>query len=130
MYHHRVIYLTQIGDKFQMFYRSSGLAGHDSTGNILPCYTLKTTYRSLGDEFGGMCHGWITKVYKKGHFVNYYSKDMEKFPLEMQKYFVEIGKYDFTETILEQDNPITINEFVADYIKSGNDWVDWGTYET
>ena len=129
LYHERIIYLTQIGDKFQMFYRSSGRAGHNSKGNVLPCYTLKLTLRSMGDEFGSMSYGWIPKVYKEQYFKPYFSKDMERFPLEMQKYFKELQNFDFSDTILEEDSPVIINAFVANYIKSDDDWYDWKSDE-
>ena len=137
LYHQRVIYLTQIGDKFQMFYRSSGLAGHNSEGNILPHYFLKETKEWeawLGDPQGGMPFMWLPKIYfqKDAGYIAYYSKVESHFPKEMQKYMNEIRKYnqevkpdDLPKMIME-DSPFVINDFCREYIKSIDDWMQWG----
>lgn len=135
LYHERIIYLTQIGTKFQMFYRSSGRAGHNSQGNILPCYLLKevSSYSSwMGDEFGSMPFMWIPKVYMKNdNFIPYRTKVENTFPEEMQKYFAKIKEFNkTTETnVIFEDQPKPINNFIRDYITDRNLWYDWGTDE-
>ena len=128
-YYERIIYLTQIDDKYQMFYRSSGENDPSSKNAILPCYLLKEVDGEwMGDEFNDMPYGWIPKTYKaKNGFIPYWSKDENSFPEEMKQYMNAIREYDGKGTFLieMEEEPKVINDFCRYYIKSDIDWKVW-----
>ena len=128
LYHERIIYLCQIGDKYQLFYRSSGLAGHDSKGMILPHLLLKDTQHVSPDGLGFfMNFGWIVKYYRfNGSLVEYRSKHISEFPKSMHPYLKELENTDLDELkVQEQPDPKEINRFCQKYIKTEDDYVDW-----
>ena len=129
LYYERIIYLTQIDDKFQMFYRSSGENDPNSVGSIIPCYLLKVVDGEwMGDEFGDMPYGWIPKVYKVNYgFRPYWNKEENTFPDEMKQYMNAIRDYDGKGTFLVEleNEPKVINEFCRGYIESEDDWKEW-----
>lgn len=129
-YHQRIIYLTEIEGKFQLFYRSSGLAGHDSKGMILPHMLLKAERDVSPDGLGGwMSFGWIPKFYVyKGRFQEYHGKTLNYFPEVMYPYMDFLKEVDVSGAELEPD-PRVINNFCVDYIKSQEDYLDWKSLE-
>lgn len=124
LYWERIIYLVQIDNKYTLFYRSSGLAGYDSKGTILPCYLLKTDKSSIGDPGGYMVHGWIPKVYLyNGEWESYHSKDIAAFPKEIQQLSNELQHVDVSAAT-ECKNPKEINEAINEIIGDG-EFFDW-----
>lgn len=129
-YHQRIIYLTEIENKFQLFYRSSGLAGHGSRGMILPHMLLKANKDTSPDGLGPwMSFGWIPKYFVyKGRFQEYRSKRMDEFPSVMHPYMDFLQEVDVTGAEVEID-PRVINNFCVDYITGQEDYLDWKDLE-
>jgi len=129
-YCERIIYLVGIGDKYQLFYRSSGLAGQDSKGMILPHLRLKVTskYDVSPDGLGfGNVSGWIPKAFIcGGHIDTYRSKVMDSFPESMFVYMDELSRVVIPSDIEEILDAKEINLFCSEYISSISDYVDWG----
>ena len=91
----REIYLLKIEDKFLMVYKSSGLAGHDSKGTVLP-------FLYVDDGKGFEALGWIVKAYMYGgQGRRYYSKELYTFPDETAKVLQQLTD-DLASTVLEQ----------------------------
>ena len=128
LYHERIIFLTQIGEHYQLFYKSSGLAGHGSRGKVLPHLLLKTSEGETPDGIGGwMPAGWITKAFIQDGFIREYrSKERDAFPLQMHPYLDILENLDLDNYDIEmQDNPTEINRYASAYITSIYDYVDW-----
>ena len=125
-YHQRIIFLTKIGEKYQLFYRSSGLAGYGSKGMVLPHLLLKANKDSSPDGLGQwMSFGWIVKYYVYGgRYAEYRYKNRSEFPKEMHPYLDELEAMDTTGAEVEPD-PRVINNYCIDYIKGIEDYVDW-----
>jgi len=122
-YHQRIIFFVKIFGKYQLFYRSSGLAGHNSKGEILPTYLLKTFSQCIGDEFNEMPYGWLPKIFKFNHWRSYYTKDPKYFLDEMQKYFNILKEVNMEHE--EENDPVKINDFIKRYVKDDDDFLDW-----
>ena len=124
-YYERIVFLTKIFDKYQIFYRSSGLAGFGTKGEVFPILLLKDNYGTSPDGFGEYnAVGWLPKLYfYKGKFQEYRYKRRNEFPTVMHKYL------DFLEGIKtypkSTSNPKIINEYCKKFIKSKEDYVDW-----
>ena len=127
-YHQRVVFLTQIGDKYQLFYKSTGLAGHGSKGMVLPHLLLKDSSVSSPDGIGDdMLYGWIPKAYKEnGKLVEYYQKVRGVFPKAMWPIMDLLEKLDEKMLDVEDcDEPKEINAYCREYIKTAEDYYDW-----
>ena len=125
-YKHRIVYLTQLGDKFQLFYRSSGLAGYSTKGEVFPILRLKDNIEMSPDGFGRWnSFGWLPKLYVyNGHFQEYRYKRIEEFPENMHPYMKQLEETDDSDAILEPD-PRVINKVCNKYIINKMDYVDW-----
>ena len=130
LYHERIVYLTKINDKYQLFYKSSGLAGYDSKGMVMPICRLKDTVETSPDGLGGWnSFGWLPKSYiYKGRFVAYRSKHRSEFPSNMHPFLDTLEEVDTSKAELQPD-PREINAECAPYINSKEDYVDWGVDE-
>ena len=124
LYHERVIFLTRIDNHYQLFYRSSGLAGHNSKGLVFPILRLKDNDTSP-DGFGKYdAFGWLPKLFVyRGKFQKYRSKIRSEFPENMHAYLDELEKYD--KMPKEENDPSVINKVCNKYIKNKNDYKDW-----
>lgn len=111
-YYGRLIFIAEIDNRPFIGYRSSGLAGHDSKGVVLPTYFLKDkdgpTY---GDEFNNMVVGWLPKICMVNHTpVPYYSKTITSFPMLLQPILVEL-----TEQLKDVTAEAEISLEIKDY---------------
>ena len=90
-----------------MVYKSSGLAGHDSKGTVLP-------FLYIDDGEGFEILGWIVKAYMYGEQGRrYYSKELDTFPDETAKVLQQLTD-DLSSTVLEQpDYPKTLQDLKA-----------------
>jgi len=126
-YHQRLVFLTKIEDKYQMFYKSAGLNDGNSKGSVFPILRLKEKEGHSPDGFGQWNSiGWLPKLYlHDDRFVEYRYKIRREFPESMYPYMDEL------ESIIENDDmetaihPRTINSFVGDYIRTKEDYFDW-----
>jgi hypothetical protein len=124
-YYERIVFLTKLSGKYQIFYRSSGLAGFGTKGEVFPILLLKDDYATSPDGFGKWNPiGWLPKLYFfEGMFQEYRYKKREEFPSNMHKYL------DFLEGIKtypkSTNDPKIINEYCKKFIKSKEDYVDW-----
>lgn len=125
-YHRRIIFLTKIGDKYQLFYKSSGRAGYGTKGEVFPHLLLKASEDVSPDGFGQwMNFGWIVKCYLyHGDFQEYRYKRRNEFPDAMHSYLDDLEEEDTSAAGVETD-PRVINDFCANYIKGKEDYVDW-----
>lgn len=128
-YHQRIIFLTKIGEKYQLFYKSSGLAGYGTKGEVFPHLLLKASGEVSPDGFGEwMRFGWIVKYYLyHGYFREYRYKQRNEFPDVMQSFLDDLEEVDTSGAEIEPD-PRIINDFCADYIKGKEDYVEWGIH--
>ena len=126
LYHHRIIYLTKISEKYQLFYRSSGRAGYNSEGMVFPHLLLKEGSETSPDGFGAWNSvGWIPKCFMyDGRFAEYRYKLRHEFPENMHDYLDYLENYE-SEDITEEPNPKEINDFCRQFIKSKQDYIDW-----
>jgi hypothetical protein len=137
-YWDRELYLLKFStvylkDKYLMVYKSSGLAGHNSEGNLVPFYFLKDTEP---ENVFDMCLGWIRKeMYFKQEIRPIYSKDPEDFPDLISKLLIQLRE-DFKDSNLPQPDDEfykeideskyvkSINNQFKQYIKSSEDLLD------
>ena len=126
LYHERIVFLTKLGDKYQLFYKSSGLAGYDSKGMVMPICRLKDTVETSPDGLGEwMSFGWLPKSYVyNGRFQAYRSKQRNEFPEHMHPYLDILENIDTSGAELQPD-PREINAYCAQYIDTYKDYVDW-----
>ena len=127
-YHQRVMFLTEIEGKYQLFYRSSGLAGYGTKGEVFPHLLLKDNNSSSPDGLGDwMSFGWIVKYYKyDGRLQEYTRKNRNEFPSNMHIYLDYLEEQDPTlYDITVEGDPRVINKFCQQYIKTKDDYVDW-----
>ena len=131
-YHHRIIFLTKIKGKYQLFYKSSGRAGHGSKDMVFPHLLLKANKEFSPDGLGEwMSVGWIVKYFKyDGRLLAYRHKRLNEFPTVMHSYMKELEDLDLTEldVTVESDSKI-INDFCQQYIHSKENYVDWKELE-
>ena len=127
-YHFRVIYLTRVDGKYQIFYKSAGLNDSNSEGMVMPILRLKVEgyLGSSPDGLGeGNTFGWMPKAYMyNSMFIAYRAKQFCEFPTNMHAYMKLLADTD-TSGIEEQPDPREINKYIADYIKDKGDYVDW-----
>jgi len=125
-YHQRVVFLTEIDGKFQLFYKSSGLAGYDSVGMVFPILRLKDTAETSPDGLGNwMSFGWLPKYYIfDGRVQEYRYKMRREFPENMHPFLDELEAMEIPEIELQPD-PRIINAVCNEYIDSIEDYVDW-----
>ena len=130
-YHQRIIFLTEINNKFQLFYKSSGLAGHGSKGMVMPHMLLKANKDSSPDGLGEwMSFGWIPKYFiYNGRFQEYRAKARSEFPSVMHPFMDHLETVDTSKAELEPD-PRVINNFCIDYITEQGDYLDWKECES
>lgn len=113
-YNQRLMIVTVIEKRYQIFYRSSGLAGYDSKGEVLPAGFVNER-RTFS-----MVYGWIPKYYyKKSKFqdqdilkeVAYRTKRPEDFPEEIREYMLRLKAMDL-EVLVEgvENEPVGLNE--------------------
>ena len=124
-YYEREIYLLKVGERFLMVYKSSGLAGNDSKGTILPFLWI-----SNGSMYGQI--GWIVKAFvREGKAQRYYSKDLSTFPgnipLFLSKLTEDLADYNVEQTEFTNDMK-NIREVVKDINDQINDVIKDETY--
>ncbi len=130
LYHGRVIYLTEIEGKYQLFYRSSGKATRLNTrGEIFPHALLKDGEYSPDGLGTWNAFGWIPKVYVyDGKFQGYQYKIENEFPENMKAYREILKTIDIGH-VEEEEDPRVINAFCKYFIKTKEDYVDRETIE-
>ena len=126
LYHERIVFLCEFEDGYHLFYKSSGLAGYGTKGEVFPILRLKDTVETSPDGKGEwMCFGWLPKFfYYRGSFAEYRNKDRREFPAVMHPVFDYLEEVDVTDAILEAD-PRVINKVCNEYIKTKDDYKDW-----
>lgn len=127
----RELYILKIKDKFLPVYKSSGLAGHNSKGIVLPFTYIKTTHsRSYSDN----TFGWISKEYLcDRRFREYYSKDLNSFDWFIRGILTQLTE-DLSHIKLEQTNWENISDedfysFIRDVSKEIKDIVGKNLYD-
>ncbi len=114
-YFGRLIFIAE-GYDGQPFigYRSSGLAGHNSKGTVLPAYFLKDKDgSSIADEFNGMVVGWIPKVYwNEKRWSPYFTKNLDNFGEPLRGYLIEL-----TEQLGDEEGENELELEVQQYAK-------------
>ena len=125
-YYERIIFLTKIGNKYHLFYKSSGLAGYGTKGEVFPCMRLKDNEICSPDGLGGtMLFGWIPKYYfYRGHFTEYFSKHRSEFPKNMYRFLDYLEEVD-TKGVEVMNDPRAINKYCEEFIKDKDDYYDW-----
>jgi len=126
LYHERIIFLCEFEDGYHLFYKSSGLAGHGTQGQVFPILRLKDTVEYSPDGLGEwMSFGWLPKYFLyRGRFEEYRAKARSEFPKIMYPIMDELEAIDNSDAVLEPD-PRIINAVCNQYIKSKNDYKDW-----
>lgn len=121
----------KIKDKFLPVYKSSGLAGHNSKGTVLPFTYIKTTPpRGFNDN----CFGWISKEYLcDRRFREYYSKDLDSFDESIKEILTQLTE-DLSHIKLEQTDWENISDedfysFIRDVSKEIKDIVGKNLYD-
>ncbi len=131
LYHDRIVFLCKFPDRtYHLFYKSSGLAGYGTKGEVFPILRLKDTIERSPDNLGSwMCFGWLPKFYYyEGKFEEYFKKERREFPTVMHPYLDELESTDVSDAVLE-DSPKNINNICNLYIKSKEDYKDWSIPE-
>ena len=128
-YHGRIIFLTRLNGKYQLFYKSAGLNDSRTKGAVMPILRLKVSNAldTSPDGLGyGNVFGWIPKAYVwRGTLVSYRHKVRAEFPSNMHGYLDLLEQHDIEVAEIQSD-PREINEYCVDYIKGREDYVDWG----
>ncbi len=127
-YYQRIVFLTKIGSKYQLFYKSTGMNHKGTEGNVFPILLLKEDKGWSPDGFGYWnAIGWLPKLFVfGGKFQEYRYKERSEFPKSMHEYMDYLAELNISDLPSIID-PKEINDRARKFIKSREDYVDWGS---